>query len=309
MTTILILWFAIIIDLTLGDPPTALHPTGWMGQWLFFGKRHAPKQGALVQFIYGTLLILFGCVLFAVPVFFALNFLQTWNEIAFVMVSAVLLKTTFTVRGLVRAAQEVHRALVAHDLVEARRLVAWHLVSRDTSQLDEPHVVSATVESIAENIADSFFAPLFFFALLGVPGALAYRLVNTADAIIGYHGATEYLGKFAARFDDVLNWIPARVSGLLVVVGAFIARANARNAWRVMMRDHAQTASPNAGWTMSAMAGALDTQLEKIAHYKLGDATRAPVPAMIPQSLRVMFLSSLLWLVLITAYFVLRFAY
>lgn len=309
MTALLTLWFAVLIDLTLGDPPTALHPTGWMGQWLFFGKRHAPKQGALAQFVYGTLLILFGCALFAVPVFFALNFLQTWNEIAFVIVSAVLLKTTFTVRGLVRAAQEVHRALVANDLVEARRLVAWHLVSRDTSQLDKPHVVSATVESIAENIADSFFAPLFFYALLGVPGALAYRLVNTADAIIGYHGATEYLGKFAARLDDVLNWIPARVSGLLVVVGAFIARANAREAWRVMMRDHAQTASPNAGWTMSAMAGALDTQLEKIAHYKLGDAMRAPVPAMIPQSIWVMAFASLSWLLLITAYFVLHLAY
>ncbi|MBI5301255.1 MAG: cobalamin biosynthesis protein [Chloroflexi bacterium] len=302
MTALLILLLAIAIDLALGDPPTALHPTGWMGQWLYLGKKCSPQRGALAQFVFGVLLIILGALLFALPAYFGLNALHAWNDIAFVIVSAMILKTTFTLRGLMRAARDTQRALDAHDLVEARRLVAWHLVSRDTRTLDEPHVVSATVESVAENIADSFVAPLLFFALFGVPGALAYRLVNTADAIIGYHGATEYLGKFAARLDDVLNWIPARVSGALVVIAAFIARANARNAWRVMLRDYARTESPNAGWTMSAMAGALDTQLEKIAHYQLGDATRATVPGMISQSLCVMFIASLSWVVLLSAY-------
>ena len=300
MNTAIILWLAVALDLVFGDPPNAWHPTGWMGQVIAFGRHHSPASGAVAQFVFGTLLILLGAMLFALPVLFGLAYLSAWNEIAFIIASALILKTTFTLRGLVRAARDVHTALDANDLPAARRLVAWHLVSRDTRALDAAHVVSATVESVAENLADSFVAPIFFFALFGVPGALAYRFVNTADAMIGYHGATEYLGKFAARLDDVLNWIPARVAGLLIVIGALFARVNQSGAWRVMARDHARTASPNAGYPMSAMAGALDIRLEKIGTYELGDATRALESAMIPRSLWVMSAGATLWLVCVS---------
>ena len=291
----LILLLAVAIDLGLGDPPTALHPTGWMGQFIGLCRRLAPKRGALVQFTYGGLLVLLGAALFALPVWWGLTQLRMWNEIVFVLAAAVILKTTFTLRGLVRAARQAQAALDADELPEARRLVAWHLVSRDTRTLDQPHVISATVESVAENLADSLVAPLFFFALFGVPGALVYRFANTADAMIGYHGATEYLGKFAARLDDALNLIPSRVAGLLVVLGAGLTRADARGAWRVMLRDHSRTASPNAGWPMSAMAGALRVQLEKIGHYRLGDASSPLVPGMIGQSVRAMLVGALAW--------------
>lgn len=302
MTIALILLLAVALDLVLGDPPNALHPTAWMGQVIFWGKRHSPASSPVAQFIYGALLISIGAMLCALSAYLALTIWRAWNGIAFVIVSAVLLKTTFTLRGLVCAAREVQTALHAKDLPKARRLVAWHLVSRDTRELDEPHVISAIVESVAENLADSIVAPLFYFALFGLPGALVYRFVNTADAIIGYHGATEYLGKFAARLDDLLNLIPARIAGLLVVIGALLTRADVRSAWRVMRRDHARTASPNAGYPMSAMAGALGVQLEKISHYRLGEATRALVPGMIAQSLRVMGVASAVWILLLTVY-------
>lgn len=290
-----IVLLAVVLDLAVGDPPTILHPTGWMGSWIAWARRRAPRRGALAQFLYGTVLVVLGAMVFVLSAYFGLMGLRAWNEVAFIVASAILLKTTFTLRGLIRAARQVHAALTANDLADARRLVAWHLVSRDTRELDLARLVSATVESVAENLADSFVAPLFFFALSGVPGALAYRFVNTADAMIGYHGATEYLGKFAARLDDALNWLPARVSGWLIVAASF-AQADARGARRVMTRDHARTASPNAGYPMSAMAGALGVQLEKIGAYQLGDATRPLAPAVILQSLRVAFAGAMVWL-------------
>jgi adenosylcobinamide-phosphate synthase len=117
---------------------------------------------------------------------------------------------------------------------------------------------------------------MFYFALFGVPGALFYRVVNTYDSMIGYHGRYEYLGKVAARLDDLLNIIPARLTGLLLVAASRLRRAAAGGAWRVMLRDHAVTESPNAGWPMSAMAGALGVRLEKVGHYRLGDAEVEP---------------------------------
>jgi adenosylcobinamide-phosphate synthase len=108
-------------------------------------------------------------------------------------------------------------------------------------------------------------APLFYFLILGIPGAVAYRVINTLDAMIGRHDQYEYLGKFAARLDDVVNILPARLTALFIVLAAFILRINTRAAWHIMLRDHAKTASPNAGWPMSAAAGALGVQLTKLS--------------------------------------------
>ncbi len=171
------------------------------------------------------------------------------------------------------------------------------MVSRDVNRLNEPGVVSSTVESMAENLSDSFVAPLFYFCLLGVSGAMAYRVVNTLDAMIGYHGEYEYLGKFAARLDDVLNFIPARISGLLIVAAAWTVK-NARNAWRIMLRDHGKTASPNAGWPMSAVAGALRTRLEKAGHYILGDSNSPLSPQLISSGVKVIDRACLIWTVI-----------
>ena len=132
--------------------------------------------------------------------------------------------------------------------------------------LPQPLLVSATVESVAENTSDSFVAPLFYFLLLGIPGAIAYRVVNTLDAMVGYHGEYEYLGKFASKLDDVLNFIPARLTALLLVVAAFLSKRSASASWRVALSDHSKTESPNAGWPMAAVAGALNVQLETVGH-------------------------------------------
>src|SRR5262249_54209283 len=152
-----------------------------------------------------------------------------------------------------------------------RGLVGFHLVSRPTSGLSEGQVASAAVESAAENLTDAFVAPLLWYSALGLAGAFLYRTVNTADAMIGYReGALEYFGKASARLDDLLSLIPARIAGLAVVGAAALTGEDFRSAWTTMHHDHGRTASPNAGWTMSAMAGALGVMLEKPGTYRLG---------------------------------------
>ncbi len=182
---------------------------------------------------------------------------------------AVLLKMTFSFTGLRRAAGRIKR-LLQDDKIDGARFELRSLVSRDTSKLSEPLLASAVVESVAESTCDSFVAPLFYYIIFGVPGALAFRAVSTFDSMIGYRGRYEYLGKFPSRLDDVLNYIPARLTALLIVLAAAISRGNAGKAWRAAMKDHGRTESPNAGWPMAAAAGALDVQMEKVGHYKLG---------------------------------------
>jgi adenosylcobinamide-phosphate synthase len=182
----------------------------------------------------------------------------------------------------------VKAALEKGDLPEARRLVSWHLVSRDTSQLDASLVAAAAVESVAENITDGIVAPLLFFALAGLPGAWAYRFVNTCDSMLGYRDPVhEHLGKFAARLDDALNFFPARLAGLLLVVAAGLVGEDTTGAWQTMWHQHCRTASPNAGWTMSAMAGALGVTLEKVGHYQLEGGPTSPGVETIDRALRV----------------------
>ncbi|NJN68054.1 MAG: cobalamin biosynthesis protein, partial [Chloroflexaceae bacterium] len=148
-------------------------------------------------------------------------------------------------------------------------------------------IAAAAIESLAENTSDSVVAPLLAYALGGLPGAFAYRAANTLDAMVGYRGRYEYLGKVPARLDDLLNLVPARLTALLIAAAAVGCSADAPQAWQVMWRDHALTASPNAGWPMAAVAGALGVRLEKMGHYCLNERGRAPTAADIRRAGRV----------------------
>ncbi len=257
---------AVALDLLFGEPQGVFHPVVWMGRWLDGWWRWRPRSGRARQFLFGMTVVLLGAVLFALPGWF----LARASLPLFWLWSVPLLKVTFALRALLRAGEEVLEALERGDLPEARRRVRWHLVGRETADLPEPLVVSATVESLAENITDGLTGPLFWYALLGLPGAWAYRFCNTADSMWGYHTPEkEYIGKFAARADDVLNGLPARLTALLIVAGAALAGEDPRGAWRAMVTQHRRTLSPNAGWTMAAMAGALGVTLEKVGYYRL----------------------------------------
>lgn len=294
MNILLILFLALVLDLALGDPPDALHPVAWMGKVASFLEKGGMNRRPLVQLLYGTLLVLLIMGLFAVPAYFLLSYLKSLNYIAYVVIGGILLKFTFSWQGLRQAALKIKRLLL-EDKLDKAKFEIRSLVSRDTRGLSRSLLVSAAVESVAENASDSFVAPLFYFLLFGVPGAIAYRAVNTLDAMIGYHGKYEYLGKFASRLDDVLNFIPARLTALLLVFASFLSRGDGRASWQVALSEHTRTESPNAGWPMAAIAGALNVQLEKVGHYKLGRANAQLVPETIDASLKVTQIAMLVW--------------
>ncbi|MFC1988131.1 cobalamin biosynthesis protein [Chloroflexota bacterium] len=294
---ILVLLLAVVIDLMLGEPPRPVHPVVWMGKLASFLEKRCAAKRHVSQFIYGLAMTLFLVGLFAAASYFILYFLESFSYVAYVVIGAVLLKSTFSFRELRRAALKVKNLLVAGKLPEARYELR-SLVRRDTSDLPEPLVISAAVESVAESTTDSFVAPLFYFILLGVPGAMAYRVVNTLDSMIGYHGEYEYLGKFAGKLDDVLNCIPARLAALLLVLSSFLSGRGVRASWRVALSEHVKTESPNAGWTMAAVAGALNVQLEKVGHYKLGKAGTPLFPGTIGASLQLIQITGLIWVVI-----------
>jgi adenosylcobinamide-phosphate synthase len=215
----------------------------------------------------------------------------------YVIIGAWFLKSSFSLRELRKTALRVKELLLGEDKDKLHNELRA-LVSRDTSELSEPLLVSAAVESVAESICDSFVAPLFYFLFLGVPGAIAYRAVNTLDSMTGYHGKYEYLGKFASRLDDILNYIPARLTALLLILASFATGRGIRAPWRVALSEHSRTESPNAGWTIAAVAGALNVRLQKEGHYTLGEAGAPPVPQTIDDSLELVQIAALCWVII-----------
>ncbi len=296
METISIIALAAAIDLTLGDPPNVIHPVAWIGKVISFLEKGGLRLGPAGQFVYGMGMTLFIMALFVVPVYFILLYLGNLSVIAVIIVAGLILKSTFSIRGLRRAALKVKRLLEEKKLNDMR-FELRALVSRDTKDLPEPRLVSAAVESVGEGTGASLVSPLFYFLLLGVPGAIGYRVVNTLDSMIGYHGKYEYLGKFAARLDDVLNFIPARLAVLLLVLAAAFKR-NGRNAWRTARLEHTKTESPNAGWPMAAIAGALNVRLEKVGHYVLGEAKTPLIPDTIKGAVQIFSVAAALWILI-----------
>jgi len=297
MEMLLILLLALIIDLALGDPPNVIHPVAWLGKVVSFLEKRCLSKSHAIQFLYGIGIVLFTTALFTVPAYFILVSLKSLSAVVYVMVGTIFFKLTFSLRGLRQAALKVKELLLEDKLDEAR-FELRALVGRDTRNLTEPLLVSATVESVAENANDSFVAPLFYFLIFGIPGAIAYRVVNTLDAIIGYHGKYEYLGKFACRLDEVLNFIPARLTALLLVSASFLSGGDGRKSWQVACGEHVKTESSNAGWPMAAIAGALNVQLEKVGHYKLGKANALLIPETIDASLKLMQIAMLVWVLI-----------
>jgi adenosylcobinamide-phosphate synthase len=278
-----VLLLSVGLDLLAGEPASTRHPVAWIGRGLtaLEGRlrRRTVADGAVA--VAAMVLVAAGMAALATEAGRRLGAVG-------VALEAVALKLAFAVRRLGGAAREVECALRSGDGDAARRLVGRHLVSRDTRGLGPAEIVSATVESIAENLTDSVAAPLLAYAAAGLPGAWAYRVVNTADAMWGYRDPRhEWFGKAAARLDDLANLVPARLAAGTLIAGAALTGARAAEAWRVTRRDHRKTESPNAGWPMAAMAGALDVALAKRGHYRLGGGPLPADPATIGRALRV----------------------
>ena len=261
---------ALLIDRWWGEPPARVHPVVWMGYYLKRIGRDLPDCTPGRAFFLGTLAWLVGAGLVAAVYGLAgleLAKLPRWLDM---ILTALLLKPLFALRLLLREVWAVEAAL-AQGLEPGRARLA-HIVSRDTTNLDPDEIRESSLESLAENLSDSVIAPLFWFALFGLPGAAVYRFANTADAMWGYRGRWEWAGKFAARADDLLNLIPARMTAIgLLSLGP--------NRWSLLWRlprEAGLTTSPNSGWPMGALALALNVRLRKPQVYALNAPGLAP---------------------------------
>lgn len=190
--------------------------------------------------------------------------------------AAFVLKAAFSFKILMNIALDISEALKEGKIIKARKLLSYHLVSRDTSELDESAVASAVIESVSENFADSVAGPFFWFVFAGLGGAWLFRFADTADSMLGYRdGDREYGGKAAARFDDLMCFVPARAAGLAICVAAGGAEKR-REAAEVLKKYAKVTPSPNSGFPMSAAAGALGVRLEKKGEYVINSSGRTP---------------------------------
>ena len=281
---------AILVDLVVGEAPPALHPVVWMGKLIAWLERLSPgPDRSVASLLAGAGMAAFVPTVCGGLAWLAATTLREWDRSSYVAAGSILLSTTFAVRELGRAANRTRSAIEAGDGEGARRSLR-SLVSRDTRALAPSLVAMAAIESVAENTTDSFVGPWLAFALFGLPGAFAYRAINTLDSMTGYRGRYEHLGKAAARLDDLVNLIPARLSALLMLfAGRLFCGLPAGRGWRIALRDRRLTASPNAGWTIASAAGLLGVTLEKSGHYRIGGGLRDPEPADIRVVVRLAF--------------------
>ncbi len=292
-----VIMLAVALDRFLPEPHHSIHPVVWMGRAVKALEHLAPHRPT-PRLVYGGAITLVVAGGSGLATWWVMSTLQSLGTIAYLAGGSLLLRTAFTVRGLSEAAGKIEQSLVDGS-PEQTRSDLRSLVSRPFADLTPPLVAAAAVESVAENTTDSFIGPWLSFALFGIPGAVAYRALNTLDSMIGYRGPYEHLGKASARLDDIVNLIPSRLSALLLLVSGVLAGLPADRGRTIMLRDHRLTASPNAGWTMSAMAGLLGTRLEKQGHYCLGRDLRQPAPSDIGRAVGIAEQAAALALVII----------
>ena len=294
----LIFLIAFLIDALLGEYPDRIHPTIGIGKIIAYLKPKIRSPNPRIEKTNGVLLALVVILISALPVFVLLFWIMQsfglYGHIAYIIVGAVLFKATFAVKGMGHYTKPIASALKKNDLAEARKWLPF-IVRRDPNTLNARQIISEAVESIAASTTDGVTAPFFFFAIFGVPGAFAYRVINTLDSMVGYKNVeNKNIGWFSAKLDTIANYIPARITAYLMVAASFLLKEDWRESWRILQRDKCKTISLNAGWTISAMAGALNTQLEKQGCYTLGD-DHGISPDHINRALKVMTLTALLF--------------
>ncbi|MBU8790497.1 adenosylcobinamide-phosphate synthase CbiB [Oceanobacillus caeni] len=257
---------AILIDSIIGDPPSWPHPVKWMGSGIsrMEKKWNRGKSRKLKGII---------MVFMMITVTFFITFLLVWgfyhiHVIAGILLESILISTTIARKGLKDAALEVYVPLKMGNFKEARLKLSY-IVGRDTETLGEEEMVRGTVETVAENISDGVTAPLFWALIGGAPLALVYRAINTCDSMVGYKN--EKYGEFgwaSAKLDDVVNWIPSRLTGFLILIAHQPAHMKVTKAWEILFRDSRKHPSPNSGWLEASVAALLGVQLGGINYYK-----------------------------------------
>lgn len=303
-----IVFFAFLLDLILGDPYWLYHPVRAIGAYIHFEEKlirkhfttDAQLRAAGVALTLDTVLV---TLLVVGGILWLGQRIHPWLGYG---LKVYVVYASISLKSLGYEGRQVMKALT--ESLAAGRDRLRFIVGRDTQELSAQEVIKATVETVAENTTDGVIAPMLFALLLGPLGAMGFKAVSTLDSMVGYQNEKYlHLGRFSAKTDDVLNFVPARLTGPLMVVAAWMLHFDYKNAWKIMKRDHANHKSPNSAWSESAVAGALGIQLGGAHEYggtlvdkpTIGDALREAVEEDIQNTIRLMYGSGVLLMTLV----------
>lgn len=318
---IIAVMFALALDFLFGDPQNRYHPTVWMGKLIGKSVTYAKSKNQMTDKINGMILLVLVITLISVLIAlfsYSLKYLENLGSNGLykilimgtsIILVGILLKTTIAIKGMEEHASKIMDSLSKNDLNGARIRLSM-IVKRDTKNLDKQHVISATLESISENIVDGITGPLFYFSIFGLIGAFVYRSVNTADSMIGYKTEIfKNIGWFAANCDKILNFIPSRLTSLVMVLSCIVLKEDWKHSIHIMKRDGSKTESPNAGYPMATLAGALGIKFEKMEHYVLGDGNSEITERHFKSAISIMKMTSILFVLFFTIPMILVLSY
>jgi len=291
---------ALVIDLAFGEPPNRFHPVVWIGRVIGYLDHRTRRGRKAVEKASGVFVVLFPALLFIISLSLILALTrELLGAVIWAVASAMVFKTMFAIRSLETHTAPVVKDIQRGDLESARKKVSM-VVSRDVNRLDRPHVISCAAETVSENLVDSVLSPMFYFGLAGIPGAIMLRVTNTADGMVGYLSERHRnVGWFAARLDDAMHYLVARLSLPFIVLSLALLGKDWRNGWRSALRDRRQTSSPNKGWPMATIAGGLGVRFEKEGYYAMGTGSVPDDPTVILDTIKVMKVTAALFFLLV----------
>ncbi len=310
MSPMIVAVVAFLLDTIIGDPRSKLHPVVLIGKLISllesFLRRDSDKP--IKKIVKGGALV-YAVVIIVMLIGFGIELLteEMPNPVAQILAQALVLSFMIAPRTLSRDAYAIYLFLITDDMEYARKRVSW-IVGRDTENLNEAEITRATVESVSENTVDGVISPLFYFAIGGLPLAMFYRAANTMDSMIAYKNRKYFFfGQIAARLDDILNYIPARITALLFICAAFILRLDYKNAFAMMKRDAKKHPSPNGGYAEATVAGALNIRLGGTNYYfgephfraYMGEPNESLEAAHILGAIRLMYTATILFLMIL----------
>ena len=301
------IWIAYVLDLIFGDPQNVVHPVQVIGKTISAGEKVLLRKK--YKFLAGAVLNIF-----TVSITYTLMYLISKSvkiSVFFMIIEIYLMYTIFSINSLAREGNRVYRILKEGDIEKARKDLSY-LVSRDTETMDEKMIIRSTMETISENTVDGIVAPMFYMFLGGMPLAMAYKAINTLDSMVGYKNE-KYMdfGKFSAKVDDAVNFIPARITGILIVLASMILGYDYKNSLKIFLRDRKNHSSPNSAHSEASVAGALGVQFGgKVSYFgkdinkpTIGDKTKEFELEDIRKNIRIMYVTSFLSLVIFSLIF------
>ena len=301
------IWIAYVLDLIFGDPQNVVHPVQVIGKIISAGEKVLLRKK--YKFLAGAVLNIFTVSITYTSMYLISKSVKI--SVFFMIIEIYLMYTIFSINSLAREGNRVYRILKEGDIEKARKDLSY-LVSRDTEMMDEKMIIRSTMETISENTVDGIVAPMFYMFLGGMPLAMAYKAINTLDSMVGYKNE-KYMefGKFSAKVDDVANFIPARITGILIVLASMILGYDYKNSLKIFLRDRKNHSSPNSAHSEASVAGALRVQFGgKVSYFgkeinkpMIGDKIKDFELEDIRKNIRIMYVTSFLSLVIFSLIF------